>query len=197
MSSSTYSIKDAEASGRFAHGFELNTYNISTGARSSRAAVAPYYLRSGHEKAAAGGGGVLTSARDMSIWVSMLLNNGRHLDTNETIVPEEVVNHAATGVTVDSAIASYPELVSNPLQAPTLYGSGQRIYSYRGHEIIEHGGSIMGFKSQVTRYPNDNLAIVVLSNDFNAGLLAEAVKRRITDEIFGLSPIDWDTRYSS
>ncbi|PFH48918.1 hypothetical protein AMATHDRAFT_49150 [Amanita thiersii Skay4041] len=54
---------------------------------------------------------------------------------------------------------------------------------------------IRGLLSQIARYPNDNLAIVVLSNDGDGTLLAEAVKWRITDEVFGLPLIDWDTRY--
>ncbi|PFH47486.1 hypothetical protein AMATHDRAFT_67688 [Amanita thiersii Skay4041] len=189
MSSSTYSVKDAEASGQLAHGFQWTMRDLTRGIKGARTATIPYYSRNGSEKAYAGAGGVISSARDLSIWVSMLLNTGRHPETNETVVPEHVVEHVGTGVTVLPGRTSYPEF------SPTVYGCGQARYSYRGHEIIEHGGSIPGFMTQITRYPNDNLAIVALSNDGDGGLLAEAVKWRITDEVFGLPPIDWDTRY--
>lgn len=30
-----------------------------------------------------------------------------------------------------------------------MYGAGQERYTYRGHDLIEHGGSNPGFKTQV------------------------------------------------
>jgi len=33
-------------------------------------------------------------------WLAVLLNKGKHPYTNETVVPESVVDHCATGVTV-------------------------------------------------------------------------------------------------
>ena len=41
----------------------------------------------------------------------MLLNKGRHPSTNETIVPEEVLEHVNRGSTIAETRASYPELV--------------------------------------------------------------------------------------
>jgi hypothetical protein len=42
----------------------------------------------------------------------MLLNKGRHPYTNETIIPEEIVEHVAYGRSVSHGKADYPELVS-------------------------------------------------------------------------------------
>ena len=44
----------------------------------------------------------------------MLLNKGRHPYTNETIVPEEVVEHVAYGRSVSHGKPPFPELVSMP-----------------------------------------------------------------------------------
>ena len=41
----------------------------------------------------------------------MLLNKGRHPYTNETIIPEEVVEHVAYGRSVSQGKPEYPELV--------------------------------------------------------------------------------------
>jgi len=41
----------------------------------------------------------------------MLINNGRHPFTNETIVPEEVVKHAAYGRSVSNGEPEFPETV--------------------------------------------------------------------------------------
>ena len=61
-----------------------------------------------------------------------------------------------------------------------MYGTGQWLYSYQGHDIIEHGGA---YRTQVARFQNDNLDIVTLSNDENGNSLLEAVKFHIADEI--------------
>ena len=75
-----------------------------------------------------------------------------------------------------------------------MYGAGQRRYSYQGHDITEHGGSNPGYRTQVARFPNDNLGIITLSNDENGNSLLEAVKFRIADEILGLKQLDWNDR---
>ena len=75
-----------------------------------------------------------------------------------------------------------------------MYGAGQWRYSYQGHDIIEHGGHNPGYRTQATRFPNDNLGIITLSNDENGNSLLEAVKFRIADEILGLKQLDWNDR---
>lgn len=153
----------------------------------------------------------------------MLLNKGRHPTTNETVVPEDVVEHVAHGVSVARGKAPYPELVRvlHILSSFLTLRNRARRYTaavkialltevsgipdygrdsdFRalGYEIIEHGGSNPGFKTQVSRFPNNNLGVVVLSNDENGGHILESVKWRIVDHIFGLEPIDWAQRYSS
>ena len=75
-----------------------------------------------------------------------------------------------------------------------MYGAGQWRYSYQGHDIIEHGGHNPGYRTQVTRFPDDNLGIIILSNDENGNSLLEAVKFRIVDEIFEIKQLDWNDR---
>ncbi|KAF5346704.1 hypothetical protein D9756_010344 [Leucocoprinus leucothites] len=191
MTSSTYSIAEAERRGTFADGFQDHMRDLTRGINGTKRATVPYFARPGEERIWAGAGGVLTSARDLVTWVSMLLNEGKHPYTGEQVIPSQVVEHAATGVTVTEGKASYPEL------SPKVYGAGQWRYSYRGRELVEHGGNNPGFKTQVTRFPNDNLAIVSLSNDANGGWLMESAKWRIIDDVLfsGQEPIDWNGRY--
>ncbi|KAF8188844.1 beta-lactamase/transpeptidase-like protein [Mycena galopus ATCC 62051] len=190
MASSTYSVAEAEANGSLAHGFQWDMQDFLVGLNGTPTATVPYFQRPGEEQIWAGAGGILASARDLSMWVAMLLNKGRHPITNETVVPEDVVEHVALGVSVARGKAAYPEL------SPVVYGCGQDRSSYRGHELIEHGGSNPGFKTQVARFPNDNLGIIVLSNDENGDHIMESVKWRIVDHVFGLEPIDWAQRYA-
>lgn len=44
--------------------------------------------------------------------MAMLLNDGRHPETNATIIPEHILAHVARGLTVQEGKASHPELVS-------------------------------------------------------------------------------------
>ncbi|KAJ3516168.1 hypothetical protein NLJ89_g1292 [Agrocybe chaxingu] len=189
MSASTYSVSEAERRGTLADGFQYDMGDITQGKNGTLIPTVPYFQRPGEELAWAGAGGVLTSARDLAVWVSMLLNKGRHPYTNETIVPEEVVEHVAHGRSVSHGKPDFPEI------SVRVYGAGQWRYSYQGHDIIEHGGSNPGYKTQVARFPDDNLAIITLSNDEHGGPLLEAVKFRIADELLGLKQLDWNDRW--
>ncbi|KIK51282.1 hypothetical protein GYMLUDRAFT_208774 [Collybiopsis luxurians FD-317 M1] len=189
MTASTYSVAVAEASGQLAHGHMRSMRDKIAGINGTLVPAVPYFSRPGEEKIWAGAGGVIMSVRDLSVWVAMLLGNGRHPFTNETIVPENVIKHAAEGVTVVDGDPQYAEI------GPVVYGAGQERYTYRGHEIIEHGGSNPGFQTQVTRLPHDNLGIIILSNDEEFGTtIYQIVIRRLLDHVLNLPPIDWKAR---
>ncbi|KAF8181390.1 beta-lactamase/transpeptidase-like protein [Mycena galopus ATCC 62051] len=129
--------------------------------------------------AMSGAGGVISSPRDVAIWLQMLLTEGKS-HSNETVIPAEVIRKAATGVTVATPVAEYPEL------SPVVFGGGQMRGTYRGY----------GFRSQITRFPSQNLGIAVMSNEGALGVaIMESVKYRIIDEVFQLKPVDWTTRH--
>ena len=44
------------------------------------------------------------------------------------------------------------------------YGFGWRLDQYRDHRRIAHGGSWVGFRTNIARYPDDKLTVVVLTN---------------------------------
>ena len=76
-----------------------------------------------------------------------------------------------------------------------VYGAGQWRFSYQGRDLIEHVGDNPGYKSQVARFPNDNLGIITLCNDGTRGIFVmEAVKFRIAEEILGLEELNWIDR---
>jgi CubicO group peptidase (beta-lactamase class C family) len=47
---------------------------------------------------------------------------------------------------------------------PTKYGFGWFIDSVQGHVNIGHGGSTSGFSATIQRFPDDKLAIIILTN---------------------------------
>jgi CubicO group peptidase (beta-lactamase class C family) len=62
---------------------------------------------------------------------------------------------------------------------PMGYGFGWRIGTQDDHKRIEHGGAWKGFTCDISRYPDDSLAVVVLTNldegHSNPGVIAHVV----------------------
>jgi len=65
MTSSTYSVAEAESWGTLANGFMYHMEDQTLGHNGSLTATVPYFLRPGREMIWAGAGGVLTSTRDL------------------------------------------------------------------------------------------------------------------------------------
>ncbi len=57
------------------------------------------------------------------------------------------------------------------------YGFGWEITTSHGHRVIEHDGAWQGFKTQISRYVDDKLTVVVLAN------LAEADPGKIAEHV--------------
>jgi CubicO group peptidase (beta-lactamase class C family) len=57
------------------------------------------------------------------------------------------------------------------------YGFGWFIETKNGHHVIEHEGSWQGFETQISRYVDDQLTVVVLTN------LAEAEPGNLADHV--------------
>ncbi|KAJ7624932.1 beta-lactamase/transpeptidase-like protein, partial [Roridomyces roridus] len=192
LNATTYFYDDAVATGRLADGFTRQDANLTDDPfDQGNVRVLPFWDQSiSSTHMISGAGGVISSAHDMAIWLQALLREGTN-QANESVIPASVIQKVATGVTVYKPIAGYPEL------SPVVYGGGQMRGTYRGFEMIEHGGSIPGFKSQVARFPSENFGVAVLTNDEELGtFIRESIKYRIVDEVLSLHPyIDWTARY--
>lgn len=64
------------------------------------------------------------------------------------------------------------------------YGYGWGIGKLGTHQVISHGGGINGFSTDIKRFPDDRVTIIVLSNneDGKAGLVA----RNVAFAVFGM-----------
>jgi CubicO group peptidase (beta-lactamase class C family) len=60
------------------------------------------------------------------------------------------------------------------------YGFGWALNVVRNHRLLEHGGSWQGFKSQISRYPDDKLTVIVFANQ------ARANPAKLAHEVAGL-----------
>ncbi|HEV2422338.1 MAG TPA: serine hydrolase [Candidatus Acidoferrales bacterium] len=74
----------------------------------------------------------------------------------------------------------YP--LNNGQPNPAHYGFGWEVNTMNGHKVIEHGGAWQGFTCAISRYVDDNLTVVVLTN-LDAG---HARPDRIVHQVAGL-----------
>jgi D-alanyl-D-alanine carboxypeptidase len=61
------------------------------------------------------------------------------------------------------------------------YGFGWSIGKVNGHRLVAHGGGIPGFSTQLSRYVDDNLTVIILTNadSGNAGAVARGIAGRL------------------
>jgi CubicO group peptidase (beta-lactamase class C family) len=133
-------------------------------------------------------GAVKANVTEMANWLLLQLNNGK--TTDKVIVSEKNLkeNHTPLAV-VQPAEAKYPELGFG------TYGMGWTINTYRGHLRRQHGGSIEGYRSQMTVFPNDNLAVFITTNTGVVGYnFVTTVTNYIADTYLEKNVIDWNSR---
>ncbi|MDZ4794867.1 MAG: hypothetical protein SGI83_11360 [Bacteroidota bacterium] len=46
----------------------------------------------------------------------------------------------------------------------SYYGFGWTIDEFQGHKTVSHGGSNIGFRSYYSRFVNDGLSVIILTN---------------------------------
>jgi len=90
-----------------------------------------------------------------------------------TILPEQTLDAMWTPVTLSDG-------TSQP------YGYGFQIEQYGSHRVISHGGSLSGFRSWYLRLPDDNISVIVLTNNEIAptDAIAAGVASQYVNELF-------------
>ena len=98
--------------------------------------------------AAAPAGAINSNARDMAQWLRFMLAGGTI--NGKRLVSEKSFNEAITKqITVAGTVS---------------YGLGWFLRDWNKHNVIEHGGNIDGFNSQVAFMPDQKLGFVLLTN---------------------------------
>ena len=98
--------------------------------------------------AAAPAGAINSSARDMAQWLRFMLSGG--VVNGKRLVSEKNFNEA---VTKQINIAGSVD-----------YGFGWFLRQWNKHKVVEHGGNIDGFNSQVAFMPDQKLGFALLTN---------------------------------
>ncbi len=112
-----------------------------------------------------GDGGVYTSLDDLAKWDAAL--------TAHTLLSAKEMEPALTAAVAPNGA---PLQQADGSLAP-LYGFGWFLDPYKGHRRYSHYGETVGFRNAIQRFPDDRLAVIVLSNraEVDAPALAESV----------------------
>lgn len=95
---------------------------------------------------AGGAGALYSNVRDLYVW-------------NEALFAGKVISK-------ESLNAAFTPVILNNGKTPVepKYGYGWGIGSFRGVEVLEHGGGLHGFSTRIARYPSQNLTVIMLTN---------------------------------
>lgn len=117
-----------------------------------------------------GAGNVLSSATDYAKWLRAMIHRRP---------PLSPAGHAA--VTGAHSIV-IPQVLA-PYSAPTLYGFGWNLQSYKGHAVVQHGGAIWGFGALALFLPDIQLGITIFGNNMvPMGIVSFLLAYHIIDE---------------
>lgn len=129
-------------------------------------------------------GSINSSARDMSKWVQLQLGKGMFED--QQIVAASDIEFMHKGH-MQMPTGGSKDIFGN------AYGLGWITYSYRGNRVVEHGGNIDGFSASVFLLPDEDLGMVILTNE-NGSPFTTVLCRYITDMFLDLEETNWDKK---
>lgn len=129
-------------------------------------------------------GALNSNINDMLNWLNVHLSQGLHGDTR--FVQESTLNTMHTPqMIVDDPTRN--ELLGEPF---VNYGLGWFVQSFRGHQMIYHGGAIDGFSTRAALLPDNEIAIFITCN-LDGCALPGIVMYTLCDHILGLDPLNW------
>lgn len=136
--------------------------------------------------------GIKTSANDLSKWVIAQLNHGK-ISENERLFSEEQQRQMWASSTI-VPISEPPEPLKILKPHFSAYGLGWEQRDYCGRKIVSHGGGLTGMVTTVQLVPEENLGLIVLTNQEESGAFSSIVWH-ILDHYFDAPQTDWIDAY--
>jgi CubicO group peptidase (beta-lactamase class C family) len=137
-------------------------------------------------------GAINASVEDMAKWVLLQLDRGR-IANGGTLFSEARSREMWSAQTI-LPIEDPPQGAPAPLAAAQpqfrAYGLGWMLQDFRGHKIVYHTGTLIGLVSRVVMMPDQQLGVVVLTNQEQRGAHA-AIAWSVLDCYLGVPPVDW------
>jgi CubicO group peptidase (beta-lactamase class C family) len=118
-------------------------------------------------------GGVWTSAHDLIRYVELELAKGK-LPNGQVLVSET------------NLLARRKPYVK--VGAYGSYGMGLQVDNRWGTPVVSHGGSMIGFKSDILFLPEHGIGAVILTNADTGGMMLGSFRRRLLEVLFDGKP---------
>ncbi|CAH1799367.1 unnamed protein product [Owenia fusiformis] len=145
----------------------------------------PMELIRGVANAAAGAGGVATTAKDMAKWMNFQLDfeNDRYKSILDPILTHQIRRGIWVRTTGFSESRVPP--MSNFSRGSLSYGLGIGNDFWRGHPMLTHGGSLVIYTSTYAILPYMNIGVFIASNQ--PALFLPEIRMFIMDLLLGVS----------
>jgi CubicO group peptidase (beta-lactamase class C family) len=112
-------------------------------------------------------------------WRDGALRNGEYVSPTQPYSAGALVSTVADMAKWDAALTQGSLFKKETLEQmwtpaklndgkPTTYGLGWQVDTYRTRKRISHGGGIPGFSTNIMRFPEDRLSVIVLANSDSA-----------------------------
>ncbi|MES2898493.1 MAG: serine hydrolase domain-containing protein [Pseudomonadota bacterium] len=118
-------------------------------------------------------GGVWTTATDLARYVQLEANEGRLPNGKQLVSKENLLARRA------------PQVASGK---NLNYGMGLEVERVSGVDVLTHGGSLLGYKSNFYLLPDSGIGAVILTNSDEGGRLLRPVMRRLIELVFDAKP---------
>lgn len=118
-------------------------------------------------------GGVWTSAHDLARYVQLEIAKGRLPDGKRLVSEENLLMRRKPGV---------------PIGEDQFYGMGLMLDRTWGIDIVHHGGSMAGYKSDLMLLPDAGIGAVLLTNSDSGGMLLRPLMRRLVEIVYDGKP---------
>lgn len=140
-------------------------------------------------------GSVASSVNDMSLWLKAQLNKGAYGDPNNENSPRIFSAEQSKEMFQARTLLSVSDSATTRDKTHfSAYGLGWFMKDYHGVKLLHHSGGILGMVSKVVLVPEEELAMVILTNQ-QSGYAFNAIYHQILNEYLELPEKDWIDYY--
>lgn len=136
-------------------------------------------------KSQAPAGGINSNAEDMAKYMLIQLGDTKGFCTEESLKEMHSVQVNGT---------PYPWQLEELTEA--RYGLGWDVDTYRGLNVINHGGNILGFSAMVSLVPAEDLGFAILTNG-TSNFMSSALTYTLLDAYLETEGPDWDAKMAA
>jgi len=133
-------------------------------------------------------GAIVSSARDLAKWVTVLMNKG-DLGNGRRLFSETQARELWAPLTL-TPVPDPPAPLAEMRAHFSAYAMGEGLRDYRGQFMVSHTGGLQGMVSMVTMFPERRLAVIVLTNQEVAAAF-QAITYQTADAYLGAPAKDW------